>query len=204
MRSRFTMAWFAAALVAVLTVAAYAQDEPTEQPTASSASAPKKTSNPSEPALRRDMFVSLSVVQQFFPEVNRDTLDTDANALGKPVATRTSSYTSKDASKKVMLSVDQYQNAGEAMYAYQDAARKSENSEANPIAISNVGQQVFAYTITQGTETRPVITSLDDTLIVRATLAGYDGTTDNIAKLAELTGKEVEQAHTHVSAHRRR
>ncbi len=207
MRRRFPLAGFAAVLVAALTATVYAQDEPTtDQPNVptSSTSSPKKTSSTSDSALHRDMFVTLAVVQQFFPEVMKDGLETDSAAVGKPVATRAANYTSKDGSKRVILSVDQYQSVGEALYAYQDARQKSEASEANPIAISNVGQQVFAYNVTQGTETRPVITSLDDTLIVRATLAGYDATTDSIAKLADLTGKEVEQARAHVSTRRKR
>ncbi len=207
MRSRFRMAWFAVVLVAALTTGAYAQDEPATDSTAGGTSSPKSaknTSSASEPTLRRDMLVPLATVKEFFPEVSRESFEVDSAALDTPTGTRIANYASKDGSKKVILSVDQYRNPGEAQSAYQEANQKSQTAESNPIAISNIGQQVFAYTMSQGTDTRAIIISLDGILIVRATLSGYDATTDNIAKLADLTRKEVDQAHAHVSARRRR
>jgi|SRR5271165_1886833 len=204
MLSRSGVAWLAAALVLALSLTAYAQDEPATEPRPGGKTTTTPTSNTSESELRRDMFVSLAVVKDFFPEVTRSTFEADATAFGKPVGTRIANYTTNDGSKKISLSVDQYQNPAEALFAYQDTAQKNELAEVNPIAISNVGQQVFANTLAQGKDKRIAITSLDGTLMVTAMLAGYDTTTDNIARLADLARKEVEQAHAHVSARRKR
>jgi hypothetical protein len=150
------------------------------------------------------MFVSLSVVKEFFPGISRYTFATRSTAFGKPVATRLADYTSGDGSQKVSLTVDQYVNPGEALVAYQEAAQKSQADESNPIAISNVGQQVFAYTAAQAKGAHVSITALDGPLIVGATLTGYEATTDNIAKLGDLTRKQVAQASAHITTRRKR
>jgi len=106
-------------------------------------------------------------------------------------------FSTKDGSKKVTLSVAEYGNPSDASSAYQQAVQKSQLPEFNPIAVSNVGQQVFAGTVAQGAETQVGLTALNGTLIVGATLAGFDATTENMGKLAELARKEVSEAKTH-------
>lgn len=197
MRRRLAVAWFAAVMLGTLSLKVYAQEEAGTPPTTNTVSAP-------EPTLRRDMFVSLSVVKELFPAVSRYTSAVHSTPFGKPVATRLQEYTSNDGSQKVSLSVDQYTNPGEALSAYQEADQKSQSDETNSIAISNVGQQVFAYTITKAGGTRIAITSVDGLLVVGATLTGYEATTDNIAMLGDLTRKEVVQASTHINTRRRR
>jgi len=197
MRRRLAVAWFAAVLLGALSLKVYAQDEVVTPPPST------KTSSTSEPTLRRDMFVSMSVVKDFFP-VSRNTSGTHSSPFGKPVATRVEDYTSSDGSLKVSLTVDQYANPGEALSAYQEADQKSQSDETNPIAISSVGQQVFAYMVSKAGATRVSIIAVDGPLVVGATLSGYEATTDNISKLGDLTRKEVAQASTHINTRRKR
>ncbi len=194
--SRSRLAWLAAIIIGALCLSAYGQDEPVTEPSSS-------TSSTSDFTLPRKMFVSLGVVKQFFPAVTRQySPDSNSTAVGKPQATRMVIFSTNDGSKRVTLSVADYDNPGDASSAYQQAAQKSQLPEFNPIAVSNVGQQVFAGTVAQGTQTQVSLTALDGTLIVGATLAGFDATTENIGKLAELARKEVSEAKTH--ARRRR
>ncbi len=59
-----------------------------------------------------------------------------------------------------------------------------------PVPVPNLGQQAFAGTVTMGAETHVGLGALDDTLIVGATLAGYDATPGNTAKLVALARTE--------------
>jgi hypothetical protein len=194
---RSYLAWLAALLVGALALSAYAQDETTSTPTSNS-------STSSEPTLRRDMLVSMGVVRDFFPDVNRYTTEANSAPLGKPIATRTANYTTKDGAKTVTLSVAQYQDTDAASAAYKEADQKNQLAESNPIALSNVGQQVFANMVTQGAATRVLITSLEGPLLVEARLAGYDATTDNISRLADLARREIAQADAHVISRKKR
>lgn len=202
MRRRSQWACLAGILLGLLPLQARAQDDNYSPPIVPTNRSTRNTS--ADPELRRDMFVSLDVVKESFPEVSRYSLQPHANAAGNLVASGMVDYATKDGAQKVRLSVDQYQNAAESLVAYQDASQKSQAAESNPIAISNVGQQVFAYTMPQGSGTSVAITSLDGGLIIGAILNGYEATTDNIAKLADLTRKEVAQAHAHLTTRRKR
>jgi len=199
MFARSHVAWLAVGLV-VFSLAASAQDEPaTEAGTATSSAISK-----SDFALPRNMFVSLKVVREFFPEPIRQQNAAESSApLGKALAARTIVYANKDGSRRVLLAVSLYANPSESTLAYQEALRKTQLPEFNPIAVSNVGQQVFGI-MTQGTETQVSIYSLDDMLMVTGTLAGYDATTEDISKLVDLTRKEVTEARAHVPARRKR
>jgi len=149
------------------------------------------------------MIVTLKATQQFFPAVIRE-LGTGANsaAIGNPKASRMVVYATNDSSKKVILSVDDYDNPSEAWLAFQQALKKSELPEFTSIAVSNVGQQVVAGTITEGGEMHTQVATLDGALIVGAALAGFDATTEEIGKLVELTREELLEAKTHAGARR--
>ena len=149
------------------------------------------------------MVVSLKEAQQFFPTVTRE-LNSGANptAVGKPTASRMVIYGTNDGSKKVILSVDDYENPSEAWLAYQQAVKRSELPEFTSIAVSNVGQQVVAGTVTKGTETHTEVTTQDGALLVGASLTGFDATTEEIGKLVELTRDELSAAKAHAGNRR--
>ena len=191
---RSQVAWIAVVLLAGLTLVARAQDESSNAP----------AGNPSDSLLSHNVVVPLKVVKEFFPTLARQHSDVNSAAVGKPMATRMEIYSSRDGLQNVTLTVDQYKAGSEALVAYQEALQKSQSPEFNPISISNIGQQVFAGTVTRGSETRTTVTSLDGALIVGATLTGFDASTDNIGKLGELARREVAEAHAHARAPRKR
>lgn len=147
--------------------------------------------------------VSLKATQQFFPAVTRE-LNAGANptAVGQPRATRMVIYGTNDGSKKVTLSVDDYENPSEAWLAYQQAVKRTDLPEFTSIAVSNVGQQVVAGTVTKGSETHTEVTTQDGALLVGASLAGFDATTEEIGKLVELTREELSEAKAHLGNRR--
>jgi hypothetical protein len=59
-----------------------------------------------------------------------------------------------------------------------------------PVPSENLGQNAFVGTVTQGGETHVGLGALQGMLIVGATLAGYDPTRENTAKLISLTREE--------------
>jgi hypothetical protein len=142
--------------------------------------------------LPRNVVVPLSVVNEFFPDVTQEaSTGQNATAVGNPTATRSVIYATSDGSKKVTITVDQYGSASDASSAYQEAVQKSEEVPGfTPLPPPIVGQQAFAGIVTMGAETHVGLGALDGTLIVGATLAGYDATPDNIAQLVALARTE--------------
>ncbi len=63
-----------------------------------------------------------------------------------------------------------------------------------PVPAENLGQDAFVGTVTQGGETHIGLGALHGTLIVGVTLAGYDPTPENTAKLISLTREEERAA----------
>ena len=57
-----------------------------------------------------------------------------------------------------------------------------------------MGQKGSAGTVTQGDETHVGVASVQGSLIVQATIAGYDASDANIAKTVSLTRKQVAAA----------
>jgi len=138
--------------------------------------------------LPRNVIVSLSEVSRLFPDIARQgSTGRNSTATGNPKATRMVIYESGDGSKKVTLSVDQYRSSSDASSAYQQAVQKSQSVPGfKPVPVPAAGRQTFAGTTTMGAETHIGLGALDHTLIVGATLAGYDATPDNIAKLVDV------------------
>jgi hypothetical protein len=190
------MRWLAIGLLAALTLSAYAQEPASDDSSI--------TNSTSQSAVKRDMFVSLKVVKEYFPAVTRYRAEANSTALGSPIATRAVNYLSEDSASMVTLSVDEYQTPTDAQSAYQQAVQKFQRSESSPIALSNVGQEVFGSTVTENSQTHIEIVALDGALIVGTKLAGYESTTENIAKLASLARDEVAQARAHAGKLRRR
>ena len=187
-------------VVGTLCLNAYAQDEDATAPPARS-----KKSTKAEPLLPRTLIIPLKPVKDAFPEVIRQaSTGPDSSALGTPRFTRAVVYASSDGAKQVTLTVDEYEYESQALLAYQQANQKTLAAEFEPIAISNVGQQVFAGAMKQGNETQIIVVTLNNRLLVGARLAGYDDTTDNISKLVELARLQESESHTRVNTARKR
>lgn len=139
----------------------------------------------SDTMLRRSLIVPLSTVSQFFPDLTRQT-STGRNlmATGNPEATRMVIYEADDGSKKLTITIDQYGSLDDASSAYQQAVKKSQSVPGyKPVRVPTLGQETFAGTVTKDTETHIGLGALDHRLILGATLAGYDATSDIADKL---------------------
>ena len=122
-------------------------------------------------------------------------------AVGKPEATRSVIYVNSDDSKKVTITVDQYASSSDASSAYQEAVAKSKTVPGfRPVPAENLGQNAFIGTVTQEGETHIGLGMLHGTLIVGVTLAGFDPTPENTAKLISLTREEENAANTALDA----
>lgn len=200
MSTRSQLACILAVLVGILALNAYAQDEDATTPPARS-----KKSTKAEPLLPRTVVIPLQPVKDAFPEVSRQvSTGPDSSARGTPKLTRAVVYASSDGAKQVTLTVDEYEYESQALLAYQQANQETLAAEFEPIAISNVGQQVFAGAMKQGGATQIVVVTLNSLLLVGARLAGYDDTTDNISRLVELTRLQESESHTRGNAARKR
>ncbi len=182
------------ALIGILSLNVYAQS-PSQSAAATSASGS---------LLSREVVVPLSVVNSFFPEITREaTTGQNLTAVGNAKATRSVIYANSDSSKNVTITVDQYASSSDASSAYQEAVQKSKTVPGfKPIPAENLGQNAFIGTVTQGGETHIGLGALDGTVIVGATLAGFDPTPDIIDKLISMTREEEGLAKTAVAAKR--
>lgn len=178
------------ALVGILSLVAYGQSSPSSS----------ATSTP-ESVLPRSFIVSVRVVEEFFPEVTTEaSTGQNSTAVGNPKATRSMIYANADNSKKVTISVDQYESSTEASSAYEQAVAKSKIPGFKPVSVPNLGQKAFAGTVTMGAETHVGLGALIGKLIVGVTLAGYDATPDNITKLIAVARKEDAAARVALGA----
>ena len=196
MVNRSRVGWLMAlsiAAVEALSLAAYGQSSPDSGRTSSSDS-----------LLPRNAVVPKTVVNRFFPEVSQEaSTGQNLTAVGEPKASRSVIYVNSDSSKKVTITVDQYVSSSEASSAYQEAVQKSKTVPGfKPIPAENLGQNAFIGTVTQGGETHIGLGALDGTVIVGATLAGFDATPDIIDKLISMTREEEGVAKTAVAAKR--
>lgn len=75
--------------------------------------------------LPRNVVVSLSVVNRFFPEITQqDSTGPNSTATGNPKATRIVIYAADGGSKKVTITVDQYGSSSDASSAYKQAVER--------------------------------------------------------------------------------
>ena len=143
--------------------------------------------------LPRNFVVTLRLVSQFFPEiVQQSGTGRDSTAVGNPEATRAVFFTNGDGSKLVTVTVDRYRTSNDAADAYQEAVDRSRRAPGfRPIPLQlNVGQEAFAGTATVGDEIHVGLGAVDGTLIVGATLAGFNATPDNLVNLVGLARAE--------------
>ena len=143
-------------------------------------------------------------INRFFPEVSQEaSTGQNLTAVGEPKASRSVIYVNSDSSKKVTITVDQYVSSSEASSAYQEAVQKSKTVPGfKPIPAEILGPNAFIGTVTQGGETHIGLGALDGTVIVGATLAGFDATPDIIDKRISMTREEEGVAKTAVAAKR--
>jgi hypothetical protein len=161
-------------------LAAYGQSSPSSGTTSTSNS-----------ILPRNFVIPLSVVDEFFPQVTQEaSTGQNLTAVGNPKATRSVVYVNGDSSMKVTITVDQYESAADASSAYQQAVEKSKIPGFKSVSVPNVGQEAFAGTVTMDAETHVGLGALDGKLILGVTLAGYDATPNNTAKLVAVARKE--------------
>jgi hypothetical protein len=195
MRNGPRLTKFAAVFIAVIEALSLTADGQSPSPANSSAKA-------SDSMLPRKVVVPISTVTRFFPEVTRETsTGRNLTAVSDTKATRSVIYANSDSSKKVTITVDQYPTASDASSAYQEAVAKSKTVPGfKPVPAENLGQDAFVGTVTQGGETHIGLGALHGTLIVGATLAGYDPTPDKIANLISLTREEENAAKVALDA----
>lgn len=131
-------------------------------------------STTSNSLLPRNYVILLKIVNQFFDSITQEaSTGEDSTAQGDPDSTRAVFFTNGDSSQKVTITVDHYRNTSNAASAYDIALQKSEEVPGfTPISIPAVGQQSFAGSVTQGTETHVGLGALDGTFVFGATLAG--------------------------------
>lgn len=156
--------------------------------------------------LPRKVVVPISAVNRFFPEVTREaSTGRNLTSVANAEATRSVIYATSDSSKKVTITVDQYPTASDASSAYQEAVAKSKTVPGfKPVPEENLGQDAFVGTVTQGGETHIGLGALQGTLIVGATLAGYDPTPENTANLISLTREEERAAKAAIDRNRQK
>ena len=150
----------------------------------------------SDSVLPRKVVVPINAVNRFFPEVTREaSTGRNLTAVSNAKATRSVIYANSDSSRKVTITVDHYPTTSDASSAYQEAVAKSKTVPGfKPVPAENLGQDAFVGTVTQGRETHIGLGALHGTLIVGVTLAGYDPTPENTAKLISLTREEERAA----------
>ncbi len=160
----------------------------------------------SDSTLPRKVVVPIGTVNRFFPEVTREaSTGRNLTAVSNAKATRSVIYANSDSSKKVTITVDQYPTASDASSAYHEAVAKSKTVTGfKPVHAENLGQDAFVGTVTQGGETHIGLGALHGTLIVGATLAGYNPTPENTARLISLTREEERAAKAAMDRNRQK
>jgi hypothetical protein len=168
-------------------------------------SAANSITTASQSLLPRNAIVPIEVVTRLFPEMTQEA-NTGRNltAVGKPKATRLVVYANSDSSKKVTMSVDEHTSSNDALAAYEEAFQKSKIVPGfKSLPAPNLGEHAFIGTVTQGAETHIGLGALDGTLIIGATLVGYDPTAATTAKLISLlrdqeaVARKVLNRHAH-------
>ena len=151
---------------------------------------------PSGATLPHNVVLTLSEVKQVLPEMSQETATgEDETALGNPRGTRSVTYATDDGSRRVVISVAQYQSARDASSAYMAAVQGSLAAPGGAgEAVSNLGEQAFIGVSAQGDETHVGAGALYGDLIVNVTLQGYAGAPENRASVTALIRMEAAAA----------
>ena len=179
---RLTVLLIAAGLVLSLPAPAKGSSHPAQTgQTASSATLPANA------------VLTLGEVKQVLPEMSQEIASgEDETALGSPRGTRSVTYATADGARRVVISVAQYQGPQDASSTYQVAVQASLAAPGGAgEALANLGEQAFIGVSAQGDESHVGAGALYGDLIVNVTLQGYDGTTENRARVTELVRIEA-------------
>lgn len=146
--------------------------------------------------LARNAVLTLGEVKQVLPEMSQETASgEDETALGTPRGSRGVTYATDDGSRRVVISVAQYQSAQDASSTYGVAVQASLAAPGGSGgALANLGEQAFIGASAQGDESHVGAGALYGELIVNVTLQGYDGTPENRATVTELIRMEAAAA----------
>lgn len=148
---------FAALFIAMtgsFSLAAYGQSRPPSNGT---------TSMPG-PVLPRKLVVPKSVVNRFFPKLPGKLVRAKLNRSRQSQNHRSVIYANSDSSKKVTITLEQYASPTDASSAYQEAVQKSKIVPGvKPVSASDLGQNAFIGTVTQGDETHIGLGALQGT-----------------------------------------
>jgi hypothetical protein len=141
----------------------------------------------SSSTLPRDVVLTLSEVKEVLSEMSQETATgQDETALGNPTSSRSVTYAT-DGSQRVVISVAQYPSPEDASSTYQEAVQGSLEAPGGAgESVSDLGEEAFIGVSAQGDDTHVGGGALYGDLIVNVTLQGYDGTTENKAKVTEL------------------
>lgn len=144
----------------------------------------------------QEVLITSDVVQNYFPELARQHTPTEnPDAAGTPEATRMAIYEGDDG-RKVTLSADRYPSSDSASAAFELAIDKSEAVQgfvALPAPV-DIGDRAFAGIVSQGDDTHIGYGALTGEYVIGVTSAGYPATTENTARLIDLTRAAVERA----------
>ncbi|MFL6505932.1 MAG: hypothetical protein ACJ8KC_11020 [Candidatus Udaeobacter sp.] len=181
MRNALRLIKFAAVFIAVSEVLLLTADAQSPPP-----------AKASDSILPRNVVVGINVASRFFPEVTSEaSTGRNLTAVANPKATRSVIYANRDGTRKVTITVDDYATTSDASSAYHEAVAKSKTVPGfKSVPAENLGQNAFIGTVTQGGETHIGLGELHGTIIVGATLAGYDLTPENTGRLVSLTREE--------------
>lgn len=151
--------------------------------------------------LPRDAVLNIAAVKRYFADIAREASNgANATATGNPDATRGAIYTTRDGRRRVTVTLDRYATRSAALSAYEDAVRKSKIPGFKRINAPRIGERSFAGTVTRGAETHVGIGEVHGSFIIGATLAGYDASNSNIARLGALVRAQdamAQRAATH-------
>jgi hypothetical protein len=199
MRNGPRLTKFAAVFIAIIEALSLIADGQSPSP-------PNNSAEASDSMLPRKIVVPISTVNRFFPEVTREaSTGHNLTAVANAKATRSVIYANSDSFRKVTITVDQYPTASDASSAYQEAVAKSKTVPGfKPVSAENLGQNAFVGTVTHGGETHIGLGALHGTLIVGATLAGYDSTPENTARLISLTREQERVAKAAMDRNRQK
>jgi hypothetical protein len=142
----------------------------------------------SDSTLPPNVILTLSEVKEILPEMTQETATgEDETALGKPTGSRSVTYATEDGSQRVVISVAQYPSSEDASSTYQEAVQASKEVPGGEGEnVPDLGEQAFIGVSTQGNETHVGGGALYGDLIVNVTLQGYEGTSENKAKVTHL------------------
>jgi membrane protease YdiL (CAAX protease family) len=142
--------------------------------------------------LPRRAVIPVSAVKAVVPEITREIATGRNETAGKPAATRSVTFANADGSRRIVLSVDRYRSAKEAARDFEEVLRKTRKVPGVKAAPTpRVGQRAFAGVVTRGQETHVGGGALDGNRIITATLQGYAGTPENLARLTALLRRQV-------------